>query len=185
MRCRPPLANKYMWSIHTCDHNSLGHSKSKWALPIAMLQSRHLPRSAPDSQDVRHAYIHILAKLSQLCLQTSPHGFPPTRLLFSPPSSWHTAVSASHLRVRMSCVAAAHSGLTFPFALAVSLPFAILPFVTVLAAMRATSRIGWKKIADDDRRRLAANGEISPNFHASPWKAATVGSSACSATAGA
>ena len=32
---------------------------------------------------------------------------------------------------------------------------------------------------------LPANAEISPNFHASPWKAATVGSSACCATAGA
>ena len=32
---------------------------------------------------------------------------------------------------------------------------------------------------------LPANGETSPNFHASPWKAATVGSSACCATAGA
>ena len=138
------LAKKYMWSIHKCDHNSLGHSKSKCALPIAMLQSRNLPRSAPDSQDVCHAYIHILAKLSHHCLQTSPHGFPPTRLLFIPPYSRHTAMSASHLRVRMSCTAAAHSSLTFPFALAVALPFAILPFVTVLAAMRATSRIGWK-----------------------------------------
>ena len=55
-------------------------------------------------------------------------------------------MSASHLRVRMNCTAAAHSNLTLPFALALSLPFAILPFVTVLAAMRATSRIGWKKL---------------------------------------
>ena len=37
------LAKKYMWSIHECDHNSLGHSKSKWALPIAILQSRRCP----------------------------------------------------------------------------------------------------------------------------------------------
>ena len=71
---------------------------------------------------------------------------PPTRLLFIPPSSRHTPMSASHLRLRMKCAAAAYSNLTLPFALAVSLPFAILPFVTILAAMRATSRIGWKKL---------------------------------------
>ena len=35
-------AKKYMWSFHKCDHNSLGHSKSKWALPIAILHSRNL-----------------------------------------------------------------------------------------------------------------------------------------------
>ena len=33
------LAKKFMWSIHKCDHNNLGHSKSKWALPIAMPRS--------------------------------------------------------------------------------------------------------------------------------------------------
>ena len=84
-------AKKYMWGIHKCYHSSLGHSKSKWALPIAILHSRNLPRSAPNDQDVRHAYIHIWAKLSHHCLQTSPHGLPRTRLLFIPPSSRHTA----------------------------------------------------------------------------------------------
>ena len=105
-------AKKYMWSIHKCDHNSLGNSKSTWALPMGILHSGSLPRSAPDSKDIRHACIQILAKLSHHCLQTSPHGVPPTRLLFIPPSSRHTPMSASHLRVRMNCTAAAHSNLT-------------------------------------------------------------------------
>ena len=162
-------AKKYMWSIHKCDHSSLGHCKSKWALPIAILHSGNLPRSAPDSQDVRHAYTHILAKLSHQCLQTFPHGLPPTRLLFIPPSSRHTAMSASHLRVRMNCTAAAHSNLTLPFALALSLPFAILPFVTVLAAMRATSRISWKKLRTTTAADLPVilASDLPPTPHAS------------------
>ena len=68
-------------------------------------------------------------------VQTSTHGLPPTRLLFIPPSSRHTALSASHLRVRMNCKAAAHSNLTLSFMLALSLPSSILPFVTVVAAI--------------------------------------------------
>ena len=48
-------AKMYMWSIHKCDHKNLGHFKSNWGFPIAILHSPNLPRSASDSQDVCHA----------------------------------------------------------------------------------------------------------------------------------
>ena len=49
---------KYMWSIHSCDHSSLGHCHTKWGLPICMLHSQSLPTSPPDSHPVCQAYTH-------------------------------------------------------------------------------------------------------------------------------
>ena len=113
-------------SIHKCDHGSLGHCNTNWAL-----HSRSLPTFPPDSQFVCHAYTHIWAKLWHHSLQTSPHSLPPTRLLFIRPPSRHIVMSCPHRRVRINCTAAPHSSLTFPF------PFALssfnLPFVTVFA----------------------------------------------------
>ena len=91
-------AKKYMWSIHKCDHISLGHCDTKWALPIPILRSQSLPTFPLESQCVCHAYTHIQTKLSHHSLQTSPHSLPPTRLLFIPVSSRHIVMSASHRR---------------------------------------------------------------------------------------
>ena len=110
---------KYMWSIHKCDHNSLGHCKSKWAWPIRILHSRNLPTYPLDSHPVCHAYMQILAKLSHHSRQTSPHSLPPTRLLFIPRSSRHAAMNASHLWMRKHSHGTLQPNLSLPVCLVI------------------------------------------------------------------
>ena len=112
-------AEKYMWSVHKCDHSRLGDFNTQWTLPIHILHSRSPTTSAPNSQSVWHAYTHIRAKLSPHSPQTSPHSPPCTRLLFIPPSWRRIVMRASHRTVRINCAAAEDSKLTFP------LPFAL------------------------------------------------------------
>ena len=108
-------AKKYMWSIHRCDHSSLGHCNSGPCPLVYYIRQAFLRPPPPESHPVCHAYTPTLARLSQHSLQTSPHGPPPTRLLFIPPVSSHFVISAFQLRVRMNCTAAAHANLNFPF----------------------------------------------------------------------